>query len=83
VELSFAGSRWQAKVVEPNDPPLRGMNDDRTDNRGNESYVKDFKPLRLGTAQLKPGRGKLTLRALDIPGKYAMDVRLIMLTRVR
>ena len=45
-----------------------------------ESYVKDFKPLRLGTLELSKGRGLLTLRALSVPGKQVMDVRSVMLT---
>ena len=47
IELSFQGSRLQAKVSEANDPPLRGAENDRVPRQG-ESYVKDFKPLRLG-----------------------------------
>ena len=46
----------------------------------NNSYVKDFKPMRVGTLRLPAGRGTLTLRALDIPGKQVMDVRMIVLT---
>jgi len=37
-----------------------------------ESYVKDFKPLRLGVIELKTGRGPLTLRSLNMPGKQVM-----------
>jgi hypothetical protein len=55
------------------------MEHDRVPRKG-ESYVKDFKPLRLGEIQLQPGRGLLTLRALKVPGKQVMDVRLILLT---
>ena len=47
IELSFLGSRLQGKVSEANDPPLRGAENDRVPRQG-ESYVKDFKPLRLG-----------------------------------
>ena len=47
--------------------------------RNGESYVKDFKPLRLGVVEFKAGRGLLTLRALKVPGKQVMDVRLILL----
>jgi arylsulfatase A-like enzyme len=79
VELSLGDSRLSAKVGEANDPPLRGKEHDRSP-RGAESYVKDFKPLKLGTISLKPGRGLLTLRATDIPGKQVMDVRLVTLT---
>ena len=47
-----------------------------------ESYVKDFKPLRLGSIYLKKGIGVLTLKATKIAGKQAMDFRLMMLKRV-
>ena len=80
-ELRFQDARLQGKVVEGNDPPLRGAESDRTPNRGSESYVKDFKPLRVGSVRLEAGRGPLTLRALKTPGKQVMDVRLIQLRR--
>ncbi|MCZ6793571.1 MAG: sulfatase-like hydrolase/transferase, partial [Planctomycetota bacterium] len=78
VELSFGDSRIRAKVTEPHDPPLVGEEADRVE-RG-QSYVKDFRPLRLGTLRLAKGRGPLTLRAVDVPGKQVMDVRWILLT---
>ena len=55
------------------------MEHDRVDRKG-ESYVKDFKPLKLGEFDLKPDRGALTLRALKVPGKTVMDVRMVLLT---
>jgi hypothetical protein len=79
IELSFQGSRLQGKVSETNDPPLRGAENDRVPRQG-ESYVKDFKPLRLGTVQLTKGRGQLTLRALSVTGKQVADVRAVVLT---
>jgi arylsulfatase A-like enzyme len=78
VELSFLGSRLQGKVSEAFDPPLRGAEHDRVPRQG-ESYVKDFKPLRLGTFELSKGRGLLTLRALSVPGQQVMDVRSVSL----
>jgi hypothetical protein len=79
IELSFLDSRLQGNVSEAHDPPLRGAENDRVPRQG-ESYVKDFKPLRLGTLELSKGRGLLTLRALAVPGKQVMDVRSVMLT---
>ena len=79
VELSFNGGRVEGRVTEPHDPPLRGAENDRV-GRGGESYVKDFKPLRLGTVRLEKGRGALTLRAVEVPGKQVMDVRAVVLT---
>ncbi|MCS6850169.1 MAG: arylsulfatase [Gemmataceae bacterium] len=79
IELSFGDRRVQAQVKEPHDPPLRGAEHDRVPRQG-ESYVKDFRPLSLGTMNLSQGRGPLTLRALRIPGKQVMDLRLVVLT---
>ena len=79
IELSFNGGRLAGKISTPNDPPLRGAEHDRVP-RG-ESYVKDFRPLKLGTIHLEKGRGELTLRATHIAARQVMDVRLIMLTR--
>ena len=70
----------QAKVSEPNDPPLRGAGEDCV--QRTESYVKDFKPLQLGRMKLHKGIGKLTLRALEKPGSEVMEVRLLFFTRV-
>jgi arylsulfatase A-like enzyme len=80
VELSFLESRIEARIGRPHDPPLRGAAQDRVSRRG-ESYVKDFQPLKLGVIRLKEGRGKLTLRALKVPGARVADVRYIRLTR--
>ena len=55
-----------------------GEKDDRVP-RG-ESYVKDFRPLRLGAIALSKGRGKLSLRAVEIAGKQVADVRYVALT---
>lgn len=80
VQLSFNNNTLTARVNEANDPPLRGMETDRV--MRTNTYVKDFKPLKAGTIHLDKGTGLLTLKALDIPGKTVMDMRLIMLTRV-
>jgi len=82
VELSFNGSRVQGKVDEAHDPPLIGAEFDRVKREG-ESYVKDFRPLRLGVLPLKKGRGELILRALEIPGAQVMDLRAVTLTLLK
>ena len=79
VEMSFKESRLEGRVTEAHDPPLYGAEHDRVPREG-ESYMKDFKPLRLGVMTLDKGRGLLTLRALAIPGKQVMDVRAVALT---
>jgi len=81
VELSFGGSRIQGKVEQAFDPPPVD-NMDRVPRQG-ESYVKEFRPLRLGVFHLEKGRGLLTLRALKVPGGQVMDVRAATLTLVK
>lgn len=80
IEASFLNARASRAVTEAHDPPARGAEIDRVF-RGPESYAKDWKPLSLGTLTLAKGRGPLTLRALKIPGKHAIEVRYILLTR--
>jgi len=81
VELSFRGSRLEATVSEPHDPPAYGPEKDRAD-RGSESPVKDFKPWRMGSIELPAGRGPLTLRALKVAGARVMEVRQLELHRM-
>lgn len=78
VQLSFRDAKLQGQVVDAFDPPLID-NMDRVKREG-ESYVKDFRPLRLGVLPLTKGRDTLTLQALKIPGAQVMDVRAVMLT---
>jgi hypothetical protein len=79
IELSFNGSKLQTKVTKPHNPQLFGKENDRC-TRGGESYVKDFKPLKLGVFRLEKGRGQLTLQTLNVTGRQVMDVRAILLT---
>jgi arylsulfatase A-like enzyme len=79
VELAFLNGSVRGKIGEAHDPPLVGAKDDRI--LRTQSYVKDFRPLRLGAIALQKGRGKLTLRALEIAGGQVADVRYVALTR--
>ena len=79
-ELSFGEEQLKGKITEAHDPPAYGMENDRFV-RG-ESYVKDFKPLKIGTIHLTKGIGTLELKAIEIPGKEVMDFRLLMLKRI-
>lgn len=79
LEVSFEGQRVQKRITEAFDPPLQGAEFDRVPRQG-ESYVKDFKPISVGELTLPAQRGLLTIRALEIPGKQAIDLRLITLT---
>jgi hypothetical protein len=81
IEMSFNGSSLRGTVSETHDPPLHGREHDRVPRKG-ESYVKDFKPLRLGVVPLEKGRGLLSLRAVEVPGKGVIDLRAVALTLV-
>jgi len=79
-QLSFGTEKLEAKITEANDPPLRGMENDRIPRT--QSYVKDFKPLKMGIIHLKKGTGELTLKALEIPGSQVMDFRMLIFKRI-
>jgi arylsulfatase A-like enzyme len=81
IELAFLGAKISAIVSAPHDPPLLGAAEDRV-SRGGESYVKNFRPLRLGKLRLPQGKGKLSLRALEVKGKSVAEVRYVALTRL-
>jgi arylsulfatase A-like enzyme len=80
IELSFGDITLQREITEVHDPPLIGMENDRV--LRTESYVKDFKPLDLGTIYLEKSVGQLTLRATEIRGKEVIDFRLMMLRKL-
>jgi hypothetical protein len=79
VELRFGESRLTGKVAPGWDPPLL-TNQDTLPRPDGESTMKDFKTLVLGEIDLTAGKGPLTLRAVEIPGKSVMDLRRITLT---
>ena len=79
VEMTLNGRSISGLVAEAHDPPLRGQEHDRVQRVG-ESYVKDFRPLKLGMITLNTGTGTLQLRATKIPGPTVMDLRGIILT---
>jgi arylsulfatase A-like enzyme len=81
VELSLGDARIRVKISEPHDPPLYGREHDRVV-RHAESFMKDFKPLKLGEFDLKAGRGQLALQALNVAGQQVMDVRYVVLNRI-
>ena len=78
--LRFRGHSTRRTVTTVHDPPLVGKARDRIPRQ--ESYVKDFRPLDLGTLRLEGGRDPLVLRAPEIPGRAAVDVRWVELRRV-
>lgn len=80
VELSLGNSKIAKKITEANNPPLKGMENDRVPRK--ESYVKDFKPMDMGMMVLKKGKGTLTLKTLEVAGREVAEVRLLLFRRV-
>ena len=79
IELSHNNNKLTGKVVPGWDPPLY-TNQDTLARNAAESKMKEFHSLNLGTLHLDQGRGILTLRALEVPGKFVMDMRSVNLT---
>lgn len=80
LHLHQNNNRLSKKILEAHDPPQMGMEKDRVPRM--ESYVKDFKPLVLGTIALAKGRQPLVLKATGIPDKKGPDVRLMFFERL-
>ena len=66
IELAFGNQRITNNITEANEVPDKGAEHDRSPRM--ESYVKDFKSMKLGTIQLPKGKGQLVLSAPEIPG---------------
>ena len=79
-EISCGKNKLTGKITKGHNPPLTGMENDLVERM--ESYVKDFKPLKVGTIHLEKGEKQLTLKAIVIPGEQVMEMRLLMLSRI-
>jgi hypothetical protein len=79
-ELSFNDSKLSFAIPAAHDVPEHGAEHDH--HPRTESYVKDFKALPIGSIKLEKGAGTLTLKATEIPGKEAMEFRLLTLERL-
>lgn len=80
VQLINGTSMLVTRITEVHDPPLTGMENDRDPRM--ESYVKDFKPKRLGEIFLKKGRRQLVLKSPHMDGNGGIDFRLLMFRRL-
>ncbi len=78
--LQLGTSVLKGTVSVAHDPPFADAESYRYPRE--VSYTKDFAPMNLGKIHLSKGRGRLTLRALMIPGEQMMDVRLLMFKRI-
>ncbi len=80
VELSINGAALRSKITQAHDAPVRGGEHDLL--KRQESYVKDFRRMTMGTVELKKGKGPLLLKALNMPGKQVMEFRLLQFIRL-
>ncbi len=79
LRLEFGGAALSAKVATHWDPPLYD-NQDTLPRPKAESRLKPFATLPLGQVPLPAGVGELRLRATEIPGQAALDLRRVTLT---
>ncbi len=80
VELSLGNTKAVATITDPNQAMETGMEHDRFDRQ--EGFTKAWKPMKLGTMDLEPGLGTLTLKATKIAGDQVADMRLLMFRRI-
>ena len=80
IELRMGDSVLRTKITEPHDPPIIGAAEDKVVRQ--ESYEKDFKPIKIGSIQLAEGDGVISLTAPEIPGDQALEFRLLTLRPV-
>jgi len=81
ISLDYMGESVASKIHSVHNPGFMGMQYQRFE-RG-ESKVKIFQRYSLGSIHLNKGAGKMQLKALEIPGKNAIEFRLLSLTRIK
>ncbi|MDT0607875.1 arylsulfatase [Croceitalea rosinachiae] len=79
LELKFKDSKIIKKITEAHNPPLIGAEKDRFPRM--ESYVKDFKAIKMGEIYLDKGIGQLNLKAITMLGSGVIDFRLLNFKR--
>ena len=79
-EVSFGNASIQGEIREAHNPSEYGASEDRVVRQ--ESYVKDFKSLKLGKLKLKKGKGTLQIKGIKKNGRALMDFRLMLFKRV-
>jgi hypothetical protein len=78
VELGFRDARLSGRITPAWDPPLLD-HQDRVPRQ--ESYMKEFREIRLGSLPLERGSGRLTLRATEIARSQVAEIFQLVLTR--
>ena len=79
-EVSFGKAKIQGKIAEVHTTEEYGAEEDRVIRQ--ESYVKDFKPLKIGVISLQKGKGTLKIKGIKKNGRELMDFRLMLFRRL-
>ena len=79
-EVSFGKAKIQGKIAEAHNTEEYGAEEDRVIRQ--ESYVKDFKPLKIGVISLQKGKGTLKIKGIKKNGRELMDFRLMLFRRL-
>jgi hypothetical protein len=80
LQLKLNEASISNKITAANNVPLLGMENDKVER--DESYVKDFKPFKLGKVLLKKGTGLLELSSKVLNAKDDLECNMITLRRV-
>ena len=80
IELRIGDAKLRSKILNANDVPLVGAQEDRFERM--EGYVRRWKPMTLGTINLTAGRQKTVLSAPDVAGAEVANMRLLMFRRL-
>ncbi len=80
LELKLNDASISNKITTPNNVPVLGMEHDKVER--DESYVKDFKPMKLGKLFLRKGTGLLELSSKSLNAKDDLECNMITLRRV-
>jgi hypothetical protein len=80
LSMSFGESSLTNKITTENNAPLIGMEHDNVPRE--ESYIKDFKPLKLGVVHLNAGSGTLKVQSKSLLKANDLDMKLLTLTRI-
>ena len=80
VEVRFGSHACAARISEAFNPPLEAARDDRCPRQ--EGDTKPFARLAIGEVEFPAGEGELTLRPIGLPHGAALDLRMLLLTRI-
>ncbi|MFM8587965.1 MAG: sulfatase-like hydrolase/transferase, partial [Bacteroidota bacterium] len=80
LEMKFNDASISKKIYAANNVPVMGMEHDKVER--DESYVKDFKPMKLGNVALKKGKGIMELSSKNLLSPDDLECNMITLRRI-